>query len=146
MQHPIRNGIIVLIGTAAIFTLGLMVALRTQPQVPAPATSQQVAPVTVDFLLDTGDKITSYPKLELYEGATVLTALEVVAAREKLTLDVDRSSSMGAFIKQIGDKKNGQAGKYWQYWVGGVQPLVAADKLQLKGGETVLWTFRKSAM
>jgi hypothetical protein len=101
---------------------------------------------TVAVLIDDGEKVTGYDKLSLPKTANALELLKQVTSKNNLKLDYDSSSPMGAFVKQIGEKVNGQDTKYWQYWVNGVQPMVAADKQPLKGGETVLWTFRKSAL
>ncbi|MBI5466033.1 MAG: DUF4430 domain-containing protein [Candidatus Kerfeldbacteria bacterium] len=101
---------------------------------------------TVSLLIDSGDKLAGYDKLQLPKSANVLELLKQVTKVNKLKFDYDTSSPMGAFVKQIGEQVNGQDAKYWQYWVNGVQPMVAADKLELKGGETVLWTFRKSLL
>lgn len=147
MQHPIRNIFIAVIGAAAIFTLGLVTALRDQAPAAAPAPGVEQPAVRVSFLLDDGEKISGFNKVEVAaQESTVLGALKKVAEQQTMQLDVDTSSSMGAFVKQIGKQKNGTGQKYWQFWVDGVQPLIAADRLQLKGGETVLWTFRKSVL
>ena len=127
----------------AVFLLGL--SFGTLP-VQAPTVNQGVAQQTVNLLLDDGAKITGYQNQVIPESEpTVLGLLKQVAGEKKLMLSVDNSSSMGVFVKQIGEQKNGTAGKYWQFWVNGAQPMVAADRYSLKGSETVLWTFRKSA-
>jgi len=126
----------------AVFLLGL--SFGSRPAIAPTITQGALAQHTVNFLLDDGAKITGWQNVALASGGTVLTVLQEVAQQKNLTLDVDTSSSMGAFVKQIGAQKNGTGGKYWQYWVGGAQPMVAADHYQLKGGETILWTFSKS--
>lgn len=147
MQHPIRNIFVAIIGAAAIFTLGLVVAMREPAPTAAPTAGVEQASVKVSFLLDDGEKISGFNNVEVPAAEpTVLGALKKVAAQQTLQLDVDASSSMGAFVKQIGKQKNGAGQRYWQFWVDGSQPLIAADKLVLKGGETVLWTFRKSVL
>ncbi len=100
----------------------------------------------VAILIDDGQQIKSFKAGTLAKEQSVLDSLIFVTQANKLSLDYDSSSPMGAFIKQIGSEVNGQDNKYWQYWVNGSQPMVAADKFMLKGGETVLWTFRKSAL
>lgn len=100
----------------------------------------------VTVLIDDGQQIKSFKAGTLAEKQSVLDSLLFVTQENKFKFDYDSSSSMGAFIKQIGSEINGQDGKYWQYWVNGSQPMVAADKFMLKGGETVLWTFRKSQL
>ena len=102
--------------------------------------------LAVSVLIDDGDKLTGFRTMTISSQLDVLQALKQVTSQNNLKLDYDASSPMGAFVKQIGDKINGQDTKYWQYWVNGTQPMVAADKYQLKGGESVLWTFRKSAL
>jgi hypothetical protein len=142
---------IVYTGIAAVAALGIFLlglSLGTQPQIYNESTSQfsttKTIPSQVAVVIDNGDKITGYEKLALPQPANALELLKTVTAQNNLKLGYDVSSSMGAFVKQIGDKTNGQSNKYWQYWVNGAQPMVAADKFELKGGETVLWTFRKS--
>ena len=102
--------------------------------------------LAVSVLIDDGDKLTGFRTMTISSQLDVLQALKQVTSQNNLKLDYDASSPMGAFVKQIGDKVNGQDTKYWQYWVDGAQPMVAADKYQLKGGESVLWTFRKSVL
>ncbi len=144
MQDRFVKTILSVAAAVAVFLLGL--SFGSRPAL-APTVNQGagVAQHTVDVLLDDGAKITGWQNVALPSGATVLTVLKQVAQQKNLALDVDTGSSMGAFVKQIGAQKNGTGGKYWQYWVNGGQPMVAADRYMLKGTETVLWTFRKSA-
>ncbi len=102
---------------------------------------------TVDVLIDDGNVIRNYKAVDIGR-MTVLEALISVTESNKLIFDYDgpEKSAYGAFVKQIGEQKNGDGQKFWQYWVNGAQPLIAADKYELKGGEVILWTFRKSAM
>lgn len=134
------------VAALGIFLLGL--SLGSQPQIYSEPASQfsavKPAILPVAVVIDDGDKITGYGKLALLQPANALDLLKTVTTQHNLKLDYDASSPMGAFVKQIGDKINGQSNKYWQYWVNGVQPMVAADKFELKGGETILWTFRAS--
>lgn len=104
---------------------------------------------TVSMLIDDGAAITGYKNLTIPADATVFGLLQQVTATNNIILDyvpASESSFNAVFVKQIGDKKNGTGSSYWQYWVGGEQPLVGADHYNLTGGETVLWTFRPSAM
>lgn len=146
MKSKILYIILGLVAALGIFLLGL--SLGSCPQVYNEPASQfsitKSVAAQVAVVIDNGDKITGYEKLTLPEPANALELLKTVTAQNNLKLDYDSSSPMGAFVKQIGDKINGQSNKYWQYWVNGAQPMVAADKLGLKGGETILWTFRTS--
>jgi hypothetical protein len=50
----------------------------------------------------------------------------------------------GIFIQAIGDKKNGDDGKYWLYYINGEMPQVSADNYLLKAGDKVEFKFEKS--
>lgn len=129
----------------AVFLIGFSVGVARTQNLPLIQDSNGVASVAkVALLINDSEKIKSYRDINLNQSSTVLTILEQTAATERFAVEVDRSSSLGAFVKQIGQKKNGQNQFYWQYYVNGSQPLVAADKFILQGGETVLWTFSQS--
>ncbi|MDP3985960.1 MAG: DUF4430 domain-containing protein [Candidatus Veblenbacteria bacterium] len=137
------KSILVFVAAVAVFLIGFSFGQnKNEPlyQAPVPEQAQAVA-----LVINNGEFVTGYPNLTLPEPATVLALLEQASQREDFPLEVDKSSSLGAFVKQIGDKANGQDQRYWQYWVDGEQPQVAADRYALQGGETVLWTFSKSA-
>jgi hypothetical protein len=144
MKEKILYTTVAVLAAVSMFLLGMSWA----PQAAlAPGNSSPEAGRSVSVLLDSGTKVSGFQNVTIPQAEpTVLGVLKSVAAEHNLTLDVDASSSMGAFIKQIGSQKNGAGARYWQYWVNGVQPLVAADKLPLSGGETILWTFRQSQM
>lgn len=140
MQKHFVKFVVGVAAAVAVFLLGL--SFGNLPQSVSTAVSQ---PATgASLLINNGEFIHSYANEPLPQPPTVLGLLEQITEREKIALDVDRSSSLGAFVKQIGEEVNGQRGMYWQYWVNGKQPLVAADRLELMGGETVFWTFSKS--
>ena len=104
---------------------------------------------TVSMLIDNGREITGYKNLTIPADASVFGLLQNVTASNNITLDFDPASSNSfnsVFIKQIDGRVNGEFGSFWQYWVDGEQPQVGADKYVLKGGETVLWTFRPSEL
>jgi hypothetical protein len=129
------------LATLAVFLFGYATAVTRSRGLYAGGNGKDVA-----LLINDSVYVRSYTKEHLPDPPTALGLLETVTRREGLALEVDRSSSLGAFVKQITDRKNGQDTLYWQYYVDGQQPMVAADKYELRGGETVLWTFSKSAM
>ena len=106
--------------------------------------------LTVSMMIDDGKAITGFTNQTIpADDPAVFGLLKQVTTTNNITLDYTpaaETSFNAVFVKQVGDKKNGQNNAYWQYWVGGVQPQVGADKYNLTGGETVLWTFRPSAM
>lgn len=44
-------------------------------------------------------------------------------------------------VDEINGIRNGEDGRYWQYWVNGEYGNVGADRYVLKGGEVVEWRF-----
>lgn len=104
--------------------------------------------IKTNLLIDNGQDIIGYPNIILQPDESVLEMLQQVSQSNslKLAFDPPEKSPLGAFVKQIGEEINGTDNKYWQYWVNGSQPMIAADRYILKGGETVLWTFRKSQL
>ncbi|MFA4819179.1 MAG: DUF4430 domain-containing protein [Patescibacteria group bacterium] len=153
MNHK-QKSIYVIVGLLALISVFLLGASYGSSLFKEPIKSgNDIGSITENYhavtvLIDDGQQIKSFKAGTLAQEQSVLDSLLFVTGENKLKLDYTPSSAspMGAFIKQIGEEVNGSGGKYWQYWVNGSQPMVAADRFMLKGGETVLWTFRKSAL
>jgi hypothetical protein len=98
---------------------------------------------SVILVIDDGGGVLKNFKGELKEGMTALDLLKEGAAELNLDLTV-KSYDIGVFIETIGQKKNGDSGKYWMYYVNGELAPVAADKKDLKAGDRVEFKFEKS--
>ena len=142
MKNFFINLTIATVVAMSVFLIGFSSGLARYQLLPVAPT--QVGTANISLLINEGSKIKSYTNTTLSQPATALSLLELTADQERFDLEVDRNSSLGAFVKKIGDKVNGQNKRYWQYWVNGTQPQVAADKYILQGGETVLWSFSES--
>ncbi|MDP2946979.1 MAG: DUF4430 domain-containing protein [Nanoarchaeota archaeon] len=81
--------------------------------------------------------------IEFKEGMTAFDLLKEKTEEIGLTLKF-KTYDMGVFIEAIGDKKNGEDGKYWLYYVNGEMPQVASDKQLLRPGDKVEFKFEKS--
>lgn len=80
--------------------------------------------------------------VEFKEGMTAFDLLK--EGTEKLSLSLKtKNYDIGIFIELIGDKKNGQDGKYWLYYINGEMPMVAADKEKIKIGDKVEFKFAR---
>lgn len=76
---------------------------------------------------------------------TVFDALKELSNGGKaFELKYNNNYSFGVFIESIGGVKNGDDGKYWQYYVNGKLGEVAADKQEVKAGDKVEWRFEKA--
>lgn len=154
MKHKVFTLIISVLAAVGIFFLGVSYGPLILGRAPIgfiktlePRTGFEELKI-VNVLIDDGSVITGYKSGTIAQHQTVLGALIIATSQNQLKLDYDppEKSPYGAFVKQIGEKKNGESNAYWQYWVGGSQPQVSADKYILQGGETVLWTFRESVL
>jgi hypothetical protein len=85
-------------------------------------------------------EINSY-KIAPSENSTVFSLLEELSARENFKIKFTVYQEMGVLIKSIDGVENGTDNKYWQYWVNGELPMVAADKKEVKVGDKIEWKF-----
>ncbi len=145
MKYKVIYIIVSCLAGIAIFLAGLSINLPKDFKFDNQTAGQiKETTKTVSVLIDNGNLVKSFTEVKLPVEPNVLTVLKQITTENNLRFDYDSSSPMGSFIKQIGDKINGTDNKYWQYWVNGIQPLVAADKFKLSGGEIILWAFTGS--
>jgi len=97
------------------------------------------------YIIDKGNgNINSY-QISLPQNSTVFSLLEELAKRENFKVESKVYEGMGVFVESIDGVKNGTENKYWQYWVNGELPPVAADKKEVKKGDKVEWKFAPSS-
>lgn len=77
-------------------------------------------------------------------GTTVFDALKSYSENKKIELKYNNNYSFGVFVESIAGIKNGDSGKYWQYYVNDKLGEVAADKKEVKAGDKVEWRFEKA--
>lgn len=128
-----------------IVSLGFVVAVvgllpfSFRPQLPPTLQQSNISTFsTVALRIDFGDEDTrNFSDIPYVTGATAFSILK----NAMVPIVYDPSTGAGVFVRQIGEKKNGDGGRYWQYWVNGQFALVAADKYLLKRGDQVKWEF-----
>jgi len=97
----------------------------------------------VTLLIDYGEGETKIFEAEFKEGMTAFSLLESETEKANLSLKT-KAYDIGIFIETIGNKENGQDGKYWMYYVNGELPMIAADKNELNFGDKIEFKFEKS--
>lgn len=97
----------------------------------------------VNLVIDYGEEEVDSFQSDFKKGMTVFDLLKEEAEKSGLVLKT-KNYDIGIFIESIGDKKNGQDGKYWLYYINGEMPMVSADKKELKTGDKVEFKFEKS--
>lgn len=75
---------------------------------------------------------------------TALDLLKSATSQLKLSLETKDYGEMGILVEKIGDKKGGDEGKYWIYYVNGQSAQVSVSKYQLKAGDKVEFRFEKA--
>jgi hypothetical protein len=97
----------------------------------------------VSLVIDDGEGMPKNFEVQFYKGITAFDLLKKKAEELNMVLKT-KTYDIGIFIEAIGDKENGQDGKYWMYYVNGVLPMVAADKKEIKPGDKIEFRFEKS--
>lgn len=141
MKH-LKSIVIAIIFLVVGFLLGQSWQLP-QAVVNSPANEQEAEaakPVTYSLNF-TATEVTEFQDVEFKANQTVLDLLTQLTSQNDLELQTKDYGELGVLVTKIGDKENGQDNKYWQYFVNGAKPLIAADGYQLTGGENVEWKF-----
>jgi hypothetical protein len=97
----------------------------------------------VILVIDEGEGTIKTFETEFKEGMTAFDLLKEKTGEIDLTLKF-KTYDVGVFIEAIGDKENGEDGKYWLYYVNGEMSQVASDKQLLVPGDKVEFKFEKS--
>lgn len=77
------------------------------------------------------------------EEATVFSGLLNYSEENNVEVVYNNNYSFGVFIESISGIKNGDDGKYWQYYINDILGDVAADKKVLEEGNKVEWRFEE---
>ena len=134
-------GIVIIIAGAGLFVFNNPLFPLTSPKETAPLQEsiKKEAVLGIDF----GDGSPKTFQAEFKDGMTAFDLLKSKTEELNIILKT-KTYDVGIFIEVIGDKENGQDGKYWMYYVNGEMPMVAADKKEIKAGDKVEFKFEKS--
>ncbi len=133
--------IIVIIGSWLLFSDN-----SWQPNIKEKENSSvlETAEKKATLIINDGEKELKTFEIEFVEGETAFGLLKNKTEELNIILKT-KTYDIGTMIEVIGDKENGQDGKYWLYYVNGQMPMVAADKNELKSGDKVEFKFEKSS-
>jgi len=105
---------------------------------------QQVIEEKVTLIIDNGEETPKNIEVKFQEGMTAFDLLKNEIEKADIVLKT-KTYDIGIFIEVIGDKENGEDGKYWMYYVNEEMPMVAADKKEIEPGDKVEFKFEKSS-
>lgn len=77
------------------------------------------------------------------KGQTVFSVLEKLSKEQNIPIQSKYYPKMGILVQSIDKLVGGDEGRYWQYYVNGALGQVAADKQELKAGDSLEWRFEK---
>ncbi|MDD3734891.1 MAG: DUF4430 domain-containing protein [Candidatus Pacebacteria bacterium] len=78
------------------------------------------------------------------DGVSVLDLLLEFTQAQGINV-VKKDSDFGVMIESIGDKKNGDDGKYWMFYINGELSPVGVSEAKVKPGDTVEFKFEESS-
>lgn len=111
------------------------------PEKEAEISQQDVVENEVFLVIDYGHGNSSTFNIDFVGGMTAFDLLNDRA--EELGLET-KAYDIGIFIEAIGNKENGEDGRYWMYYVNEEMPMVSADNIELKPDDRVEFKFEES--
>lgn len=117
--------------------VSLFYSVKRTPDVSKVEVAQTQATLVIDY--GSGNKVASsfIPR----PGQTVFDALKSVAEEKSIALDTQQYD-FGVFVKAIGGYES-SAEMAWIYFINGASGQIAADKQEIKAGDTVEWRYTK---
>ncbi len=92
-------------------------------------------------MLDYGDgEVKTYNNFQA-GSSTLFEITKTITSDERIGFESKEYPGLGVLIEKIGDKKNGDQGSYWQYWVNNQSLQVGADAYVVRSGDIVSWKF-----
>ena len=143
-MYKISKNKTVLILFIIIFLAGCfgIFSLRREGAIKSEAGLKNIVRENVSLLVDFGDEASSTTaQIDYVQGMTAFDVLNAANLGLKIKT---KNYDMGVFIESIGEKANGQDGKYWLYYVNGETPSLSADKKEVMAGDKVEFKFEKS--
>ncbi|MCK5466737.1 DUF4430 domain-containing protein [Candidatus Parcubacteria bacterium] len=104
---------------------------------------QEKADKQVNEKSEEKENIISYSFDANDEERTVFSGLLNYGEENNIGVEYNNNYDFGVFVESIAGIKNGDDGKYWQYYVNDTLGEVAADKKVLEGGDKVEWRFEE---
>ncbi len=104
-------------------------------------TTENFSQEKVSYKIDEGNGKIISSELAVSKDSTIFSLLEDLSKKENFKIESKEYKGMGILVENIDGIKNGADNKYWQYWVNGELPMVAADKKEVKKNDKVEWKF-----
>ena len=141
----------IIIGVVAVIVMAIAVfAAWPQSQVVAPdyqrdAVERAEPSSTFTLAINFGDgTVNNFAGVQFSSGENLFEVLQRKMAEEKISFEFKEYPGLGMLVTRIGEKKNGEQGKYWQYWVNGKYAEKGPDAYMVMPGDSIEWKFEGS--
>lgn len=136
MNLPERVKAALFAAVIVIVATGLILGAQAfRPQAPALGHG-----ISLSMMIEGPGWILNYSNPETRNNTVFLFLLE---AAQRLHFAVEWTNwsppYSAVFVDAINSARNGDGGRWWQFWVDDVYATTAADLTVLHGGETILW-------
>ncbi len=143
ISYPKKTSILITIGIGIIIIGSWAVFFRETNQSKIGTTQENIQEV-VFLIINYGEGVPSTFEVEFKEGMTAFDLLKNKTEDSNIFLKT-KKYDVGIFIETIGDRENGENGKYWMYYINDEMPMVAADKQELNPDDKTEFKFEKSS-
>jgi len=108
---------------------------------PTPEFQTNAANLAIDY----GEGgVIEFSKQDIGKDTTVLDLLLEFTQAQGIEV-VKKDSDFGVMIEGIGDKKNGDDGRYWMFYINGELSSVGVSEAKVQPGDRVEFKFEKSS-
>ncbi len=115
------------------------------PDRPVAIIEQKALSSALALEINSGDgAIWNFDSVQFSAGENLFQILKRKMADEKITFEFKEYPGLGVLVTRIGERKNGEQGKYWQYWVNGAYADKGPDAYVVKPGDAIEWRFEGS--
>lgn len=135
---------IIIIGLGLIIIAAGWMILSSKINQPEIGPLQEDIAEMVVLVIDDGEGLPQTFEAEFEEGMTAFDLLKRKTEEMAISLKT-KTYDIGIFIEAIGDKENGQDGKYWMYYVNDEMPMIGAGQQEIKPGDKVEFRFEESS-
>lgn len=78
-------------------------------------------------------------RVEPEKEKSLLQNMETLVSEKKIKMKTKEFPGLGIMIEELEGRKNGEEGKYWQYWINEKYAKVGAGAYIPQGGDIVEW-------
>lgn len=129
---------LIVVGGLALCLVAASFFVGTETPTDNPVTNDTTS--TVRLVIDFGDGEIKNFELEPH-GENLFVLMSSKLSEEGIDVVYETFTGLGELITRIGDKKGGDGGKYWQYWINGNYAQVGASSYIPKAGDIIEWKF-----